>query len=45
MCHENSGIDVDKYKTHSTRGAVTSKAKQSGNSNTGDSESSWMGIR
>ena len=27
---KNSGIDVDKYKTHSARGAVTSKAKQSG---------------
>lgn len=26
----DSGIDVDKYKTHSTRGAVASKAKQSG---------------
>ncbi|XP_060584890.1 uncharacterized protein LOC132740864 isoform X1 [Ruditapes philippinarum] len=26
----DAGIDVDKYKTHSARGAVTSKAKQSG---------------
>lgn len=27
---KDAGIDVDKYKTHSTRGAVTSKAKFSG---------------
>ena len=27
---QDAGIDVNKYKTHSARGAVTSKARQSG---------------